>query len=191
MVSWEAMELNGYCRTSWSQASARTRAQIGPIWCLTMKRQPPTLEGTMQGESVQWDLRSMWCHPSVMSQFLLLYLLAFIVVIIRTVWKAWLIVSPFRSKTPDSASKCQRILNSGSRRLSGWTQLSFLLWGIHTCGHIGAMLRGWLLERSHIPTVWWCDVQDFSGTSGAILTIVAVAFLVRWRFELRVERLNG
>ena len=144
----------------------------------------------MQGETVEWDLRSMWCHTSVMSQLLLLYLLVLLAVIIRTVGRTWRVVRPFRSPALDNMQDYRKTLNRSSRSLARWMQLSFLLWGMHTSGHIGSMLRGWILERSHVPTVWSCDFVDFSGTTGAVLAVVTIAFSVRWHLEMRSERLS-
>ncbi len=138
-------------------------------------------------DQVQWDLRSMLCHTSVVDQVLVFFLLAVLVVVGLKLFRVWRMVKPFSRRLPESAVNYLELLKLTVRSLARWIQFSFLFGGFCVWIVLVKILEKWALGPKPGHLIDWCEFQQISGGVGLMLLVTTIAFLARWHLEKRLQ----
>jgi hypothetical protein len=152
---------------------------------------PKLKEGEMFQESTTWDLRTIEGEPSTAMKIYVLFILIACIVACVEIFKAWRKWWPFEHEPRVNSTAYINMLETSRMRLKLWSECTFLSFAILTSFQITNVCKGSLTSKD-IP--WWVILSSI-GESATNLTmallVVFFAFLVRWHFLNRIERLRA
>ena len=141
----------------------------------------------MQGETVQWDLRSINVHSSGLYQIFVMYILAVFFMGSLKIIRVWRILI---QRPPDDQGRYIQELNKVVDNIGRWTQLTFLLWGLYVCLLVARTCQAWMILSSHYLSVWPNVLHEIAALTAAMLSTTTLLFLGRWCVERRAGFLS-
>ena len=142
----------------------------------------------MQGETVQWDLRSINVHSSGLSQIFVMYILAFLLIGSGKVVRVWRILL---QRLPGDQGGYIQELDKVIDSIGKWVQFTFLLWGLYVCLLVARTSRAWMILSSHYLSVWPNVLHEIAALTAATLLVTTFLFLGRWYVERRASFLSS
>ena len=138
-----------------------------------------------------WDLQQIYREPSTSVKIYVLFLLVVCIVTSVELFRAWRVAPPFRLSRQVGNPSYPKMLEASRTRLRQWILCIFLAMGILTSINLSDVCNLMLGEKTMGHGLILFAFRDY----GADLTLgflaVLFAFLVRWHFLARIERLHG
>lgn len=142
-------------------------------------------------ETATWDLRYINREPSMSMKFYLLFLLFSCIVTTVEFFKAWRVAPPFKLSRQARNRSYVKMLEASRTRLKHWILCIFLAMGILTSLNISDACNLLLAEKTMGLGVVLFVLRDYGAEVTMGFLVVLFAFLVRWLFVARIERLRN
>jgi hypothetical protein len=136
----------------------------------------------MQGETVQWDLRSINVHSSGLSQIFAMYILALFLIGSSKVVRVWRILL---QRLPGDQGGYIQELDKVTDSIGKWIQFTFLLWGLYVCLLVARACLVWVTLSPHYLLVWPTVLHEIAALTASMLSAATLLFLGRWYVERR------
>jgi hypothetical protein len=141
-------------------------------------------------ESATWDLRTIEGETSTAMKLYVLFILFACIVPCVELCKAWRKWWPFERGPRASRAAYINMLETSRTRLKLWSQCVVLSFAILTSIQLTNVCKG-LQASKNIPLTVMLSLIGESATNLTMaLLVVFFAFLVRWHFLSRIERLS-
>lgn len=141
-------------------------------------------------KTVTWDLRYINREPSMSMKLYLLFLLFCCIVTSVELFKAWRVAPPFKLSRQASNRSYVKTLEASGTRLKNWILCIFLAMGILTSLNISDACNLLLAEKRMGLGVVLFVLRDYGAEVTMGFLVVLFAFLIRWHFMARIERLR-
>ncbi len=137
-----------------------------------------------------WDLQQIYRGPSTSVKIYVLFLLVVCIVTSVELFRAWRVAPPFRLSRQVGNPSYPKMLEASRTRLRQWILCTFLVLGILTSINLSDVCNLMLSEKTMGRELILFVLRDYGAdlTMGFIAALFA--FLVRWHFLTRVERLR-
>jgi hypothetical protein len=147
------------------------------------------MEAGVFQEPATWDLRYINREPSMSMKLYLLFLLFCCLLTSVELFKAWHAAPPFKLSRQASNRSYVKMLEASRTRLKHWILCIFLAMGILTSLNISDACNLLLAEKTMGLGVVLFVIRDYGAEVTMGFIVVLFAFLVRWHFTARIERL--
>jgi hypothetical protein len=147
------------------------------------------MEARVFQETATWDLRYINREPSMSMKLYVLFLLFCCIVTSVELFKAWRVAPPFKLSRQASNRSYVKMLEASRTRLKNWILCIFLAVGILTSLNISDACNFLLTEKTMGLGFVLFVLRDYAADVTMGFLVVLFAFLIRWHFMARIERL--
>jgi hypothetical protein len=140
-------------------------------------------------EGATWDYSTMITEPSLALKLYVLFVLLSLLVTAANLIRCWLVLPPFRHKTPKSNSSGPAVstLRRTALSLRRWLSLNLLAWALVTCSGLLTALRGLAAQKTVGTSLLIWLLYDLLQPLPLFLGVATALYLVRWHILWRVE----